>query len=516
MGSAHWERERVVGEVVKNAGGLKDRLGFMCMDEPARAALRGLKASIAELIGPALDVFYAKARTEPSTSRHFSDAKHMAAAKARQIAHWQVVAGADFGSDYAERVRAIGRTHARLGLEPRWYIGGYALITEQLIRGVLKKKWPRVLGLRGGGLEETSDALSALTKAVMLDMDLAISTYLEALDEQRRQSDEARLAAEREQAAALSALTAALGRLATGDLRTRMDASLAPQFNGLKADFDTAVGKLQEALSTVRAHAQTISTGSQQISAASDELSQRTERQAASLEETAAALEQITATVKNTADGASQAREAVTTAKSDAERGGAVCKAAIAAMSNIDQSSGQIANIIGVIDEIAFQTNLLALNAGVEAARAGEAGRGFAVVASEVRALAQRSADAAKQIKSLISTSTLQVKEGVDLVMQTGMSFERIVAQVTDINGAVAGIASGTQQQVDALREVNGAIGDIDRVTQQNAAMAEEATAASNSLAADAVELHELLRAFRLGAASRTQGGRGPGEIRAA
>jgi methyl-accepting chemotaxis protein len=179
-------------------------------------------------------------------------------------------------------------------------------------------------------------------------------------------------------------------------------------------------------------------------------------------------------------------------------------------MNNIDRSSGQIAEIIGVIDEIAFQTNLLALNAGVEAARAGDAGRGFAVVASEVRALAQRSAGAAKEIKALISTSTAQVKDGVGLVAQTGDTFEQIVAQVTGINGVVADIACGAQQQVEALQEVNVAVSEIDRATQQNAAMAEEATAASLSLAQKTTELESLLGTFHLGDANAAGAARRP------
>jgi methyl-accepting chemotaxis protein len=484
------------------ASSIHDRLDFMGIDQRARAALRELKPDIARFIGPALDAFYDAAGKVPATRRHFNDAKHMAAAKARQVEHWQVVASGDFGTEYAERVRAIGWAHARLGMEPRWYIGGYALITDRLIRAVIADRWPSLLGFGKGNGEGAAEAVSALMKAVMLDMDLAISTYLEALDEQRQRAEETRLEAERQQADALNAMSAALEGLASGDLGTRMEQPLAPQFDKLKSDFNATVAKLQEALSSVHQNAQAISAGSQEISSAADDLSRRTERQAASLEETVAALEEITATVKTAAQGASQAREAVAVAKNDAEEGGKVARAAIGAMGNIDKSSEQISQIIGVIDEIAFQTNLLALNAGVEAARAGEAGRGFAVVASEVRALAQRSADAAKQIKGLISTSTAQVKEGVELVVQTGSSFERIVTRVADINDVVAGIASGAQQQVVALQEVNGAVSEIDRVTQQNAAMAEEATAASKSLVDKTMDLDRLLDTFHLGGSS--------------
>ena len=422
---------------------LQSRLDFIGLDSRGLDALRELGPSIAKFIGPALDSFYSRVREFPQTSRFFSDAKHMTAAKGKQVEHWQVIASGEFGSQYAEKVRAIGKAHARLGLEPRWYIGGYALVAEQLVHALVHERWPTMLTLSKKNAQGMAEGLSVLVKATMLDMDLAISTYLDALEERRKQAEQARAIAEKNQADALKALTAALEHLAGGDLRTRVDQPLATEFDKLKSDFDTTVSKLQQAMSTIHANASAITSGTQEISAAADDLSRRTERQAASLEETAAALEEITTTAKNAAQGGAHARDAVSDAKTNAEKGGMVVKRAIDAMSSIDKSSGQIAEIIGVIDEIAFQTNLLALNAGVEAARAGEAGRGFAVVASEVRALAQRSADAAKEIKALISTSTVQVKEGVDLVGETGRSFERIVAQVTDINGVVANIAGG-------------------------------------------------------------------------
>jgi methyl-accepting chemotaxis protein len=237
-----------------------------------------------------------------------------------------------------------------------------------------------------------------------------------------------------------------------------------------------------------------------ELQSSADELSKRTEQQAASLEETAAALDEITATVRTTAAGAKQACEVVGGTKVGAEHSGEVVRKAVAAMTNIEKSSGQIGQIIGVIDEIAFQTNLLALNAGVEAARAGDAGRGFAVVASEVRALAQRSAEAAKEIKSLILASRSQVEEGVDLVGQTGQALARIVEQVSEINGIVINIAGSAQEQSTALAQVNSAINQMDQMTQKNAAMVEESTAATHSLSEQTAELFKLMAGFRVAA----------------
>ncbi|WP_343698303.1 methyl-accepting chemotaxis protein [Caulobacter sp.] len=210
----------------------------------------------------------------------------------------------------------------------------------------------------------------------------------------------------------------------------------------------------------------------------------------------------MTATVKRTAEGAREARQVVGAAKSDAETGGQVVADAVAAMGEIEKSSVQIGNIIGVIDEIAFQTNLLALNAGVEAARAGEAGRGFAVVAQEVRALAQRSAEAAKEIKALITASTDQVDAGVDLVGKTGEALARIVAQVSRINGLVGEIAASAQEQATGLEQVNSAVSQMDQSTQQNAAMVEESTAASHALAREADDLSRLMGQFDVGRAA--------------
>jgi methyl-accepting chemotaxis protein len=256
------------------------------------------------------------------------------------------------------------------------------------------------------------------------------------------------------------------------------------------------------ALKSVRESTNGITTGTQEIATSAEELSRRTEQQAASLEETAATLDEITTTVNKTADSAKSARQAVASAKTDAERSGNVVRQAVDAMGKIEASSARISQIIGVIDEIAFQTNLLALNAGVEAARAGDAGRGFAVVASEVRALAQRSADAAKEIKGLISTSTSEVNEGVRLVAETGESLARIVEKVAEINTVVADIASGAQEQAMGLQQVNQVINQMDQVTQQNAAMAEEATAASQSLAKESEQLKWLIEQFDVGVTS--------------
>ena len=298
----------------------------------------------------------------------------------------------------------------------------------------------------------------------------------------------------------VSSIGTGLDRLAKGDLTHRISAALSGPFTKLKDDFNQAMTQLQDTMTNIRGNTAQIAAGSGEISHAADDLSRRTEQQAASLEETAAALEEITATVKTTAANAKEARASVSTARAAAEEGGRVVQSATHAMDAIAQSSKKITDIIGVIDEIAFQTNLLALNAGVEAARAGDAGRGFAVVASEVRGLAQRSSEAAKEIKSLINASGEQVGEGVKLVGESGGALINIITQVQHINSLVTEMAQAAEQQSTGIEEVNTAVAQMDQVTQQNAAMVEESTAASRHLAHETEALQGLVGFFDVGA----------------
>jgi methyl-accepting chemotaxis protein len=295
----------------------------------------------------------------------------------------------------------------------------------------------------------------------------------------------------------VESLAEGLAKLADGDLLYRLNDSFAAEYDKLRGDFNAAVSRLEETMMKIADNTQAVHNGAGEITQASDDLARRTEQQAASLEQTAAALDQITTTVRKTADSAGKAHHVADTARSEAERSNTVVTETVNAMSAIETSSGQIANIIGVIDEIAFQTNLLALNAGIEAARAGDAGRGFAVVATEVRALAQRSAEAAKEIKTLISASSEQVGSGVKFVGETGKALTRIIGHVSELNHLVGEIAASAKEQATGLAEVNTAVNQMDQVTQQNAAMVEQATAASHSLVNEATALASLVGRFR-------------------
>ena len=328
----------------------------------------------------------------------------------------------------------------------------------------------------------------------------------------RNEADRERIAAERAELAsglseAVSRLGAGLKALAEGDLEIRLTQGFAPQYVQIREDFNHAVDRLRSTVLAVIATSDAIRAGASQIADASNTLSQRTESQAASLEETVAALGDISSTMKNAAENADQARNVVAAADVDAKRAEAVVRGAVDAMGAIAGSAMEINQIIGVIDEIAFQTNLLALNAGVEAARAGDAGKGFAVVASEIRGLALRSAEAAKQIKALISASTAQVETGVQLVDDTGRSLRRIVEKVAEINVIVGQITMGVKEQASGLSEINDAVGNMDRDTQQNAAMVGETHEATQALNRETSELAALVGQFRVSIKGQTRVG---------
>jgi len=475
---------------------IDESLSFLDMDTEARARLRALGPLISENIGEALGKFYAKARNTPKLAPFFSGEAHMAAAQQKQAQHWTKLTDAEFTDSYSQSVRAVGKTHARLGLAPNWYIDAYAIVLEGLVASVVESRRPRFFGAAKS--EELARDLGILVKSALLDMNLSISVYLDELEERRRLAEETRAAAELEQTRALDALSAALSQLAAGDLRARIDADLAPQFDTLKQNFELAVSSLSESFGEVAHSVDVVANVADEISHAANDLARRTESQAAGLEETAAALGEITHSVEDAAKNTRNADSIVAATREQAEKSGDIVANAIRAMSAIEKSSRDIGQIVSVIDEIAFQTNLLALNAGVEAARAGDAGKGFAVVASEVRALAQRSAEAAKEINTLIAASTAQVGQGVAAVNNTGEALAAIVQKVSEAAVVVGRIAEGAKDQAAALTQINVAVNQMDQATQHNAAMVEETSAATVGLRSEAGRLAEAVSRFTL------------------
>ncbi|MBR0556227.1 globin-coupled sensor protein [Ciceribacter sp. L1K23] len=481
---------------------LHDRLNFLGLDPEQRAKLEALSPLVRKSISPALDVFYNKAKSHPQTARFFSSDAHIRHAKQRQEIHWERLGSGRIDDSYVEAVTTIGRTHARLGLEPRWYIGGYALIVEELIKSIVKDELKGFL--KDKQATRLSENLSVIVKAAMLDMDYSISTYLEAQAEQRAEAERAREALEAEQEQALAALDQALSALSQGDLTAEIDVPLSPKFEQLRQNYNNAVAALGVAFADIVHEANQAASEARQLSSATDDMAKRTEQQASALEETAAALEQITTVTHQTAERSKEARDAVSVSAQEAQRSRKIVEDAVQAMDAIEDSSRKITQIIGVIDEISFQTNLLALNAGVEAARAGEAGKGFAVVAQEVRELAQRSASAAKEIKQLIDRSSQDVATGVSLVNRTGEALRKIGDQVEAVNQHIAAIATASEEQSTGVREINSAINNMDQMTQRNAAMVEETNASTQNMRGVAEHLIGLVQRFKVGRRAST------------
>ena len=484
---------------------LSERFAALNYDDADRAALAALRP----LLLAALDETLAASHREGSRFADYVEADKRLQSAGADVAgrtakqYWEAALGGSYDEAHQRQIAERAETFYRAKYPPRWSYAQFANIFGRFAAElVAASAHPLLKGVSGAWRRELSTKIAVLFKIAMLELDLSTTAFRGCVVQDHARIDGERRRVEAEGAAMVSEVSQALSALSEGDLTGRLNHPFAAQFETLRAHYNASAERLETAMEAVATSTTSIFSGIGEISRASDHLSQRTEEQAANLEESAAALGEISNTMRQAADGAAEARAAVERANAAAAASQTVVREAIDAMGAIAHSSEQIAQNVGVIDEIAFQTNLLALNAAVEAARAGEQGKGFAVVASEVRQLALRSAEAAKEIRVLLSTSGAQVAAGVKRVGDTGASLHEIVGLIAEINNVVASIASGAQSQASGVSEINAAVGQLDRTTQENAAMVEEATAAARRLETETRTLADLVQQFHIEAAS--------------
>ncbi|NIZ13410.1 methyl-accepting chemotaxis protein [Phaeobacter sp. HF9A] len=453
--------------------------------------LRQANAIVQPMLDQVLTHFYDYAQSDAEAVAFFPDQSLLDHARKAQKRHWELLLGGDFPESYFLSAKRIGQVHFKIQLPFSLYLAGYAQATSYIQRTLIERASTL---LSPPARKRLHHMLGALNRAFAMDTFFVIDAYFSAQTA--------------EQEIAFDHLTKGVDRMASGDL-TRLipdssESDYPQRYDGIRMSLNRLMTGMSDVIGKVQAAMATVSQTSGHLSDSAQNLAQRAEAQAATLEETAAAVEEITTSMRSSSNGTTETRDLARQTQATAEQGNEIVLQAVQKMEEIAQSSTQISQIISVIDDISFQTNLLALNAGVEAARAGEAGRGFAVVASEVRGLAQRAANSANEIKTLITVSGTHVTEGVELVNRAGTTLDRIVSDVKRVSELSATVASSVVEQSTGISEINTGISHLDTVTQENVAIAEQTASASHSLRKDTDALTGLIATFKVLSADAT------------
>jgi methyl-accepting chemotaxis protein len=482
---------------------LEDRIIFTGITQETRQQLKKMGPTVARHMPSALDAFYTHLDQFPQTRQMFRTTDMKSRARTAQLSHWERICNGQFSSDYAASVQRIGSVHARIGLEPKWYVGAYAFVSGHVIRAIVADAEQPKGWLRRAPNPDMAEQIVAFVQAMLLDVELSLSVYFDLAEKARLASEHAQAEISAKavldaQESVVSTFGRAFTALAEADLSVRLEEDVPTTFEPMKQDFNRAVTSLGEAIQLARTISSQVAESAEDIQAGAHDLSSRTVQQATSLEETAATTEELAASVKASALSSRRAADLSSEAMGVAQEGGSIVSRAVEAMARIETASQKISDITDVIDEIAFQTNLLALNAAVEAARAGDAGKGFAVVASEVRTLAQRSSEAAKEITALINASVSEVEQGVRLVRSAGDVLDKIVDASRKVAQTVADISQATNEQANGIESMSQAVADLDQITQQNAGMAESSAASAASLGDQVEQLSAAVARFHI------------------
>lgn len=479
------------------AGSLRERLRFAGLEADHCDLVRRYRPVLEQHVKSGLRDLFQRYQSFPDAARNFASERQVERLHDLQTSHWEVLTDARFDSLYAERVKVLSDTESKMNLDPRWHVAGHAVVLEHLVGGLVEEMSGRsLLPASRKRAQETGELINALIRLVMVDVEIAVSLRFNEL----RVAHHRQLAEQRhsDQAEAVAVFADVVHALSERDLTIRVADDVPQAYGELAGTLNAALDDMQGLLTSYAARTENAEAETGRLGAGTRELARNSEDHSQQLLETARALGDIAEGVRRNAGFTKTAQQAAATTRMSVEESGTVVSKAINAMTDIEASAEKIGQIIGVIDEIAFQTNLLALNAGIEAARAGDSGRGFAVVAQEVRALAGRSADAAREIKTLVSGTKSQVDAGVQMVGRTQDAIASIVRQVTDINSAITDIANETDGHAKGLSSVTSEVGSIAERVAADARTADRTGEGASDLQTVISQLGETIRAFRI------------------